>query len=270
MKTIVAALICFLLAVPASAQIKQWTDADGVTHFANTAPAPIEHLNYHEAMAAILSIMKSLELPAIDPTLVIYADGRELETGLTRELGLDQEMASRLANSTAFAQGTKILINESRLSRETRPMQIKILAHELTHLVEYAVADFRYLANPGQWLLEGFAEWLSYDIVKRLNLATYAHEKFLWRARYSQGRFGLTEMLSLPEWMAYRNFLGGEATYGRAHLATDFLIQRSGIAAVLHYFALFSRSSDREANFVAAFGLSHEEFEREFNMRWDR
>ena len=74
----------------------------------------------------------------------------------------------------------------------------------------------------------------------------------------------LRQILGPAGWAALQEKPDGAASYELAMLATDFLIGRVGIPAVVQYFRN-STVLDPRGNFAQAFGLSLFDFEAEFS-----
>jgi len=244
---------------------------------AGTLRASTDRINdYPDALAAIVSVLTDdLRFPRVEASLILYPNADVFKSGLVEELGYEQTLAAQTAG---FAWGVgghkKVLANESHLSRQGWPERIRFLAHELTHTIQYGLANGRR-STSDQWFREGFADWVSYRVLEALGLDTYARRRQTridqaGRARQRQTFPSLTEMVSFRDWTTLRITLGGEATYAQAFLAVDFLIERRGLPAVIKYFELFSRSNDRLANFEAAFGEGIAEYEQEFSGYFDR
>lgn len=232
--------------------------------------------DYPDALAVIVSVfVDDMKFPRVEASLILYPNADTFKSGLVTELGYEQTLAAQTAS---FAWGVgghkKVLANESHLSRQGWPERIRFLAHELTHTIQYGLANGRR-STSDQWFREGFADWVSYRVLEALGLDTYARRRQTridqaWGARQRQTFPSLTEMVSFRDWTTLRITLGGEATYAQAFLAVDLLIERRGLPAVIKYFELFGRSNDRLANFEAAFGEGIAEYEREFSGYFDR
>jgi hypothetical protein len=74
-------------------------------------------------------------------------------------------------------------------------------------------------------------------------------------------------MVTFPQWVVLAGKFEQEAFYGHAWMATEFLIERHGVAKVMGYFELFAQSDDRLANFQKAFGEDLSQFEQAFRLR---
>ena len=232
---------------------------------------------------------QELKLPPVKLVVTIYPSQIAFEQGvasdaeedferLRSELGplatilnKDQYLASArvvAVSSDAVGKYNRILINESRLAKYSWPEWIRVLAHEIAHTVEFAVADGRPPIWE-RWLTEGFGDWVGYKVLEIFGAEPFAksieHDlALIGAAREYQTFPALTQLATAADWLTWSRTLGREATYGQALLAVDFLIEQKGVAAVLEHARLFRKSMNREQNFVAAFGESAGAFSEKF------
>ena len=104
----------------------------------------------------------------------------------------DIALAARRTATTAAAVSLhkRILVNELIFFRYTWSERIRVLAHELTHIVEKALINGR-LTTTDQWMMEGFADWISYKVLDSLGLDTFAQSRTrsvekIWKATHYQ------------------------------------------------------------------------------------
>lgn len=192
--------------------------------------------------------------------------------------------------AVALTGSGRVIINKLILDKHTWPDRLKILAHELAHLVQQGlvagrigamslperaaeVIDKGYSsrsARPGLWLTEGFAEWVGFRVLNTLDVQSFSksRERVVQQidiVRHYQTFPALAQLVKDDDWQAWTSSLGLPATYGKAFLAMESLIDQKGFAAVIDYFRLFSASNDYEKNFVAAFGETASAFEENFD-----
>lgn len=65
-------------------------------------------------------------------------------------------------------------------------------------------------------------------------------------------------------WNAHIQKLGPDRVYAQSFVAVDYLMRTRGLEAMLGYFRAFRTSEDGRVNFAAAFGLSLEAFQQQF------
>jgi hypothetical protein len=255
--------------------------------------------DYPEALAAIVSVMAGdLGLPAGEGTVTLYPNRMGLESALVAELERDfHEMeqiiekqlgsqakerflatraedialaARRTATSAvAVSLHKRILVNELIFFRYSWFDRIRVLAHELTHIVEKALINGR-VTTTDQWMVEGFADWISYKVLDSLGLDTFAQSRTrsvekIWKATNYQTFPDLNQLAKGTDWKTWARTLGLEATYGQAFIAVDLLIDQKGLPAVIEYFRLFDRVNDGQRNFATAFGEPLATFEEKFS-----
>jgi len=235
---------------------------------ARSAPSAIR--DYPEALATAIAVMKDeFGLDAHSVTLYLYENRRAFERGLI-EAGSISPAVAEATVQYARAIGTrgKILVNAEELSHATWPDRLRLLAHELTHVAQFSLSG-GIRSNSDQWLREGYADWVSFQLVERLGLDRYARLRNELAARLSVARRrqplpSIAELASFRDWDEIRDQRGGSVTYGVAFFAVEHLLRKQDPEAVANYFRLFAESQDRLANFRIAFGVAFDDFEREF------
>jgi len=252
--------------------------------------------DYPEVLAAIAFIMaRDLNLPVVGgsvtffPTPVSYEAGvvaesqRDLEL-LRKQLGIQARQlnekeveegvifaARRTAvSSMAVGMHMRVLVNEWQLTRQPWWERARVLAHELTHMLERALIEGR-LVLWDRWLSEGFADWVSYAVLDRLGADNFAKSRKakmdeIARAKSSQAFPTLTQLVTGEEWVTWLRTLGPAATYTQAFLAVDLLVERKGLPAFVEYFRLFGTLNNREHNFLSAFREPVATFEEKFSQ----
>lgn len=232
--------------------------------------------DYGTAVQAIASVMvEDLQLPRLESVFYLYPSGADYATGLKSELRDRPDPGGReQALAIASCGRRKVLANAERLARVSWPDRVRTIAHEMIHLAEFALADWR-CAAPHYWLMEGFAQWGAYRVTDRLGLDTFAAGAAL--SSRDAGSFysastlpPLDGLTTEAEWEAAERSVGREAVYGESFLAVDFLIERKGLPAVLDYFARFRDSAARGDHFSAAFGEDVDAFQAEFDAHLNR
>lgn len=202
-------------------------------------------------------------------TLYLYPNQSAFERGLQAEAGFAPGSAIRTADyASAVTTNGKVLVNEVDLVRVPWQRCVEILAHELIHLSQRHLAGGRR-GWSAQWLREGFAEWGATAALDRLGFESrevrFAKAKGKVRWVSEGGDLPtLRQLLSPVGWAAVQDKPEGAGSYELAMLATDFLISRAGIPAVIEYFRN-SAVLDLRGNFTQAFGMTLFEFEAEFS-----
>jgi hypothetical protein len=225
--------------------------------------------NYPRALATIAYILENdLQLPQVDASLRFYPSREALVDALVRS-GYDHTAALEITASVgALAADGNIILNESALIRRPWSQRIAVLAHELTHSVQYQLANGRRGASD-QWLREGFSEWVAVRVLERLHVTTLPRVRYA-RMRHVRNEPELPSLGALArseEWLAPVRRQADAAMYPYAFLAVDLLVQLHGTQKVIGYFRLFALTDDREWAFRTTFGQDVGSFERELRRR---
>jgi hypothetical protein len=221
--------------------------------------------DYDTALASVAAVMRDLGLPAVQGTLVFHRDRAAFRAAL-EQVGYSAEAARTTAETlTAVGGHRRVLINDEGLRDAPWLVRIALIAHELTHTVQYEWSG-GVRGTSDQWLREGFAEWVEVQALTRLGFTTpsSARNTVLRRIRDAGGARAfppLTQMVTFPDWVALARRFDQEAFYGHAWMATQLLIDRHGVAKVISYFERFAQSDDRLANFRDAFGEDLSQFQ---------
>ena len=221
---------------------------------------------YDTAVVSIAAIMeRDLGLPAIQASLYFYADRNAFQQALELdgyEPALARDAAATLSGIAGFR---RVVLNDANLRWLEWPNRVALLAHELTHTVQYEFSRGRRSTSE-QWLREGFAEWVEVYVMDVLDMTTWTQARAVAVQRVrdaarKQPLPAFAEMVTYPDWVRTIQRTGETAVYAQALLAADLLIARHGRDAVVGYFRLFEDSEDRLANFRAAFGQDLTAFE---------
>jgi hypothetical protein len=241
------------------------------------APRPVTaHIaNYQEAVNAVVAVMTEdlqIPVPGTSFTLYFYPYREAFAQGLTEKFNTDPALAREIAKSALgrirqTTEGKQLLVNEEMLDQLRWPERIHVLAHELTHIVQYELAHGRLVGD--LWLIEGLADWVAYRVLEALGLDTFSrrkHEKIAQVKRESEHRPlpSLSQMATVQDWDALSARYGSALPYALAFLATDLLLHQQGLSAVIDYFRRVNPSRDRFQNFQVAFDEEVSAFEREF------
>lgn len=243
-------------------------------------PAPsvvtpaVDISSYDEAAATIAAIFeRELGFPAFTATLTLFPGRRAFEAALLG-VGYEPGLAERTARVMAAIGGHRaVLVDADKLAPMSWPDRVALLAHELTHSLQYELGGGVRGASD-QWLREGFAEWVSMQVLDRLRVVEagrYRSRRLRELRATSRSRAPtLDEMARFPQFVALAA-RDDVAPYAQAFLSVDALVERHGMAAVLRYFELFAAAQDRGGNFAAAFGETLGAFERSIERRlWPR
>ncbi|MEO0939079.1 MAG: hypothetical protein AAFY38_13075 [Pseudomonadota bacterium] len=137
-----------------------------------------------------------------------------------------------------------------------------VMVHELMHQVQYTLARDRPARRSGDdwllgpaWLLEGSAEWV--EEVFRNGRASDGVRLFALQEPARRNQTALSEL------QVHGTMVDGRV-YGVGRFAAYLLAERVGDAALFAYWAALGRTRDREAAFAEAFGMTLDDFQRDF------
>ena len=144
----------------------------------------------------------------------------------------------RAAELSEFAVGIgkrrQLLLNDEGGAARGREWY-RLIAHELAHVSQIELAEGEGRAE--QWLAEGMAEWVAFNVLEQLDLDTVANRRKLAttgirnHAALVAARLDL-ETLGNPRGFTVRHLREGSLpTYQLAFLMADYLITRDGVAA---------------------------------------
>jgi hypothetical protein len=241
--------------------------ATRLLHTPNPGVRPAAHIDsihdYDIAVATIAAVMeRDFNFRPFPVVFHFAADRRGFRAALV-EAGYSDAMASSTAERMDAVGGyRRVLLNEAAIARQPWPIRVASLAHEVAHSLQYELGGGQR-GESDQWLREGFAEWMSMQILDRLRGIRYseARRRYALQVRRSRATMPpLSAMATFPQWVEVN---GNQeiAPYALAFLSVDFLVERHGLPAVIDYFSRFARTQDRHGNFRAAFGEDLETFE---------
>jgi len=234
-------------------------------------PTVSQQSDYSIQAAAIASALVSeLQLPSFKSQLYVYSSLNDFKMALAKEIEDLTENAtvnSDVVATLAVCSHKKILAYWS--SRVPWAMRVKSLAHEMTHLAHFALGNWTCSRYEHAWLMEGFANWMTFKILERLSVNTFKAERdeFLngFRIFRSKQAFPSLKLLSpYRDWLNMLDTYEYSGTYQQSFFAVDYLIERSGFESIVKYFTLFEHSTDADKNFKAAFGIEFTDFETDF------
>ena len=223
--------------------------------------------DYRTAAATISHVFeRRFGFEAFPVELAFYPSDSAFEKALL-DVGYDADLARSTARVMTAVGGYRgVLLNGAKFGAMPPAERVAMLAHEMTHCVQYELGGGRRGASD-QWLREGFADWLAIRVLEHLDAASLAEirrdRRRLVRAAGRSRTPRLGDLATFPEWVRAGERYG-DTLYAVAFLAADALLERHGMPAVVAYFKRFATSGDRAGNFRAAFGRDLEEFERTF------
>ncbi len=195
------------------------------------------------------TITDDLQLPVEGVTLESL-DGPTFQQAI-ENTGLRSD-PSDLQGAAGVALGSRILVRSDWLASMTFAQRARLYAHELAHVAQVRLAaDGEPSMN---WIDEGHAEWVAFQVGDRLAHLSYAEARDRIRRRVRSSslprdRFpALSELETAEQWGRAVNQLGWIATYGQAFLAVDRLVERYSTERLRE---LFRRAGDSDSRLRA-------------------
>jgi hypothetical protein len=254
----------------------------------HTAPKSIEAIkDYQDALSAIVTVMVSeLKLPAAQGRVYFYRDAGAYQAALATEIKtsihwpekesrenkqrrhqLEFELYKRTLHfameSGAITIGQKVFVAEWSMMRLPWRNRVETLAHELTHVIQSSLGA-RRADRMHRWLVEGFAEWVSFKVVDALGAKNFFYDQM--RQACGHEIANLAELKAPESWLTPKPSIGRKSRYGQSACAVHYMAVQDGVPAILEYFRLFKHTADAARNFAAAFGKSSDSFEQEVRV----
>ena len=259
------------------------------------AVRPLDWLNenYPEVLSAISTAMvRELKFPPVQGVVTFYSNYQTFESGLAAEFdasarraeeraGRRQPEAVRQQNiaflarqrsvtAAAVAINGNVLVHEIAFRRYPWSERVRVLAHEITHVLQRNLAAQRP-ASWENWLIEGFADWVGYKVLDSLNIENFAKSRqgvvdSVVAGSARQTLPSLIQLHTQADILTWTRTQGRHAAYGQGMVAIDLLIEEKGMAAVLDYFRKFAELNNRQRNFSEAFGETLENFNDKFSQ----
>src|ERR1700741_4843255 len=144
-------------------------------------PAPV-HADFPTNADAIRGISavigRDLDLPLPKAFTAYVYSGREgFERGLVEDANVSPVRAAELSEfAVGIGKRRQLLLNDEGGAARGREWY-RLIAHELAHVSQIALAGGG--GGGGQWLAEGMAEWVAFNVLERLDLDTVANRRKL-------------------------------------------------------------------------------------------
>jgi len=236
----------------------------------HVAPSDSSGLTTHErAVQGIAAILgRDLKLPMPERVMVfVYSTRQIFEQGLIDDANVAPVRAAELSDfAIGVGRRRQLLFNDEAYDSRGREW-LRLIAHELTHVSQIELAEGEGRAE--QWLAEGMAEWVAFNVLEQLGLDTVQNRRGVAAAGIRTHAALIAAKLDLETLGSPRGFTvrhlkeGSLPTYQLAFLMADYLIMRDGFDRTVEYFRGFSRGGGRRDIFRIAFHQTLEQFEDE-------
>ena len=228
-----------------------------------------ELTNHERAVQGIAAMLaKDLKLPMPERvTVYVYSSRQVFEQGLIRDAHVSPVRAAELSDfAIGVGRRRQLLFNDEAYDHRGREW-LRLIAHELAHVSQIELAQGEGRAE--QWLAEGMAEWVAFNVLERLGLDTMQQRRAIAAAGIRTHAALVAAKLDLDTLGTPRGFTvrhlkeGSLPTYQLAFLMADYLITRDGFDRTVEYFRGFGKGGARREVFRNAFNQTLEEFESE-------
>jgi hypothetical protein len=228
-----------------------------------------ELVNHERAVQGIAAMLaRDLRLPMPERvTVYVYSSRQVFEQGLIRDAHVSPVRAAELSDfAIGVGRRRQLLFNDEAYDHRGREW-LRLIAHELSHVSQIELAQGEGRAE--QWLAEGMAEWIAFNVLERLGLDTVQARRGIAAAGIRTHAALVAAKLDLDTLGTPRGFTvrhlkeGSLPTYQLAFLMADYLITRDGFDRTVEYFRGFGRGGGRRETFRNAFNQTLEEFESE-------
>jgi len=225
-----------------------------------------------DAVARVMSGRLGLPFPATIKAYV-YVNEATLVDGLIKIAGETSDEAwdrGRFAVGVATRGG--VFLRGDYLARMHVVGRAALFAHELTHVSQRQLREGGR-RQPAQWILEGHAEWVKFQVLDRLGYRSYTESRddivrcVVGAATPIKLFPDLQTLASNTRWTQSMNQLGSAATYGQAFLAVDGLVERYGSARLVEFLGRFALAADPREHWGKVFPISYRQFVDESRVR---
>lgn len=216
---------------------------------------------------------RDLKLPRVEVTLQLYPSLRQFRQGLAAA-GYSPAMARQAASNFHAIGGAKtMMVNEAVLAQYPWDQQVRLIAHEAAHSVQYQLAG-GVRGTSEQWLREGFADYVACRTTARLGHGSVDRQREALLAPLvdvlaDAKPAPLSQLRTFAQWTSAQTRYQ-MPLYTQAFVAAELLIDDKGFDAALRYFSLSVPGADPQTTFSTAFGTSLRDFEAAFGQRWLR
>ena len=243
--------------------------------FAAAAPGALKpDASADEVIDATASVIRAkLDLP-FSPSYKAYLCGDEaaFAEGLLRNLGVRAIGTDWRSVPAAAGVATRVgvFLRGDYLMRAPLGRRVTVVAHELAHLGQQDAAKQREDRLP-VWMLEGHADWVAFQVLDLLGVQTYDASRAVVVRSVAAA---VTPVEHFPELDALadhaswnRSVRSLPATYGQAFLAVEYLIERSGRAALVRFMRAAAEADEPGDRWAEAFSMPYREFVDDFRVR---
>ena len=209
---------------------------------------------YHAAMADVVAHYAD-RYGVEAPEFGVYM-GADLEAvrAAWGELGGSSPETFRSAGRVTTLQGTRVMFIYGNYVREGA-VNALLLAHEYFHVIQFEWSGGGYRGTP-IWMVEGGAIYESF-----VHVELYDRYQELAVVRSANHSGTLRDLEGIANWADQRR-----SVYGLGALATEWLIDKTGMSTYADYWRALPEHSTWEDAFASTFGITADDFHEAFEQ----
>jgi hypothetical protein len=229
------------------------------------------------AQVAAQVIRDRLGLPFPEETTVrVYVNQATFAAGLVQDDShVSDEAWDRARVAVAVASPRGLFLRGDVMNSMRLLDRVGVIAHELAHVSQMEMRRGGR-GIPAQWIREGHADWVKYQVLDLLGIRTYPESREEVKRAILRSttpiRFfpALSELSRGDRWTDASVRLGWGATYGQAFLAIDWLVERYGIESLNAFTRRFAGNDPPRSHWAAVFPVDYAEFVSQFRARLEQ
>ena len=197
--------------------------------------------------------------------VIIAANQTDFTDAIQNTFAVPQEKASEFAQNLWVESSSTVLMNGEQLG--TSQQQIFTVGAMTTRMLEGQTASGHVMGI--EWMGRGIAYYVATQMMVRAGIGTLPQYRTAWRQRLASAGANapvLAELHDAAGWNQVQGRGNGDAATCAAELAVDRLASRYGTASLYRWMRETGRTQDAREAFKNIYGVSLEQFEREFAM----
>jgi len=251
-------------------------DAPGVDAGAGTVlGSDPDELRIAQVVAQVIRERLRLPFPP-DTTVRVYVNQATFAAGLVQDDShVSDEAWDRARVAVAVASPRGLFLRGDLMSSMRVLDRVGVIAHELAHVNQMEMRRGGR-GVPAQWIREGHADWVKYQVLDLLGMRPYSESREEVKRAILRSatpiRFfpPLNELSRGDRWTDASVRLGWGATYGQAFLAIDWLVERYGIERLNAFSRRFAGNEPPRSHWAAVFGVEYAEFVSQARARLEQ
>lgn len=196
--------------------------------------------------------------------IVLVSSQERFRNALIEVLHMSPYYAEKFAKHNRGVSSWHIV--SYRITNKTSKFDVySHISHEMTHTVQRQITGTGNAPGKMTWIWEGMANVIPAKLLEEKGVMTISDRRNGWitYARKQTFRPDLNLLFNQADWFKAMDLYGIDNVYNLATLAVEYLAQKKGYNAIVEY-VRFAGKLPAEESFVNAFGMTIEEFRRDF------